>query len=185
MDGMKFIPQNALARRRLAAQLVCHYGPGNVNVNTGFTTFFSVPAAACANSGAPPFTSAGRVITCPQPGDDWVPWYVRADELADIAYPGCVLDDALPEPGALRPGEVTGSTVRIDWDPVPGATAYAVEYRTPDGNWQTVTPNPVINHTTVTGLTANTNYQIRVKALGSLCLLGSGWGGILNVTTGA
>jgi len=91
------------------------------------------------------------------------------------------------EPGGLAFNNITQNGATLNWQAVPGATSYSVQYRvTPNGAWVSPTPASTTFPTYNLGnLTANTGYEWRVR---SNCQFGqsSNWvTGSAFVTTGA
>lgn len=82
----------------------------------------------------------------------------------------------LPIPMNLTPGTVAQTTVQLNWDAAPQVDAYRVQKSVDAGvTWTAVSSGtggqPTANTTSVTGLTAATNYQFRVasfRALGAV-----------------
>lgn len=76
----------------------------------------------------------------------------------------------IPTPQNLTVGDLTATSVELDWDDVTGATEYLVEQAvSPFTTFTAVTSGnggePTDSNTTVTGLTTATGYQFRVKAI--------------------
>lgn len=76
----------------------------------------------------------------------------------------------LPSPQNVAPGVVTATTVALTWDAPPDADSYIVSSATtPFTTFTDVASGaggePTTNSTTVTGLTASTGYQFRVRAV--------------------
>lgn len=66
----------------------------------------------------------------------------------------------------LAAGTISATSVDVSWTAVAGATAYKVEHsESPFSSWTVVSPNPVTNSASVTGLTTATIYKIRVSAI--------------------
>ena len=63
----------------------------------------------------------------------------------------------------LKVSSISGSSVTLTWDAVPGATDYRVEYKTADGSWNYVltTGNAVKTEITIGGLESETTYSFR------------------------
>lgn len=73
----------------------------------------------------------------------------------------------IPTPQNVVVGTIAAVTVALDWDPVTGATAYAVERSVaPYTSWTAATATVDVPNSSasVTGLTAATPYKFRVKA---------------------
>ncbi|GHT13683.1 hypothetical protein FACS1894170_09940 [Planctomycetales bacterium] len=85
------------------------------------------------------------------------------------------LDDTPPvqppaTPTDLTAGVITETSVALSWTAVDGATSYALQYKTDDGDWADIPEDQItITDTSaiVTGLTAETEYQFRVNATNS------------------
>ncbi len=78
---------------------------------------------------------------------------------------------------------VTDSTATFNWSAVAGATSYAVQYRTLNGDWITVPGSPTTETSiTVSGLLPNTAYEWRMQVT---CVDGTGsWLAALDFNTG-
>lgn len=172
MDGLRLVPQDADTLQALAQQVQCwartpagKMDP-RVRLNTCWTKNLWVPAEVCAEYGAPPFTSKGAAITCPSEGDGQVPWYIMATDVEPLNPATCTSENALPTPTAVTPGTPTDTSVTVAWGAVTGAVAYQVQYRVAGAaTWTDVTPNPTTNSAELTGLTPNTAYEVRVRAV--------------------
>jgi hypothetical protein len=77
-------------------------------------------------------------------------------------------ESSLPElavPANLATGTMTTTTAPLTWDAVADAVSYHVQYKqTSAGTWTDFGTEPVTPSTTVTGLTASTSYDFRVRA---------------------
>ena len=68
---------------------------------------------------------------------------------------------------------ITNSSAVLNWNTLSGATSYSVQYKdASSGTWLDAPGNPYSTSTTsasITGLTASTNYQYKVAAIGPVC----------------
>ena len=72
----------------------------------------------------------------------------------------------LPNPQNVTVGTVAATTAALSWDPVTGATGYVVEKSvSPYTAWTTLAGTITGSSIAGTGLTANTAYKFRVKAI--------------------
>lgn len=66
----------------------------------------------------------------------------------------------------LAAGAITSTSVAVSWTPVVGADEYLVEYAvSPFSTWTEATPNPTVANKTISGLTAATQYRVRVSTI--------------------
>jgi len=70
----------------------------------------------------------------------------------------------LATPANAAAGTPTANAIPFSWDAVPNAETYTVSWR-PTGGSFTDIPDIVTTNTTVTGLTPDTDYELRVKAV--------------------
>ena len=83
-------------------------------------------------------------------------------------------------PTGLTASNITKESFDVSWNANSGVSSWNVRYRVADGQWTTATSNT--NQYAVTGLSAETNYEVQVQAdcgNGNL----SEWSESLNVTT--
>lgn len=196
MDGLRLIPKDGLALEALAQQVACWARTpggrmdGRVRLQTGWTAHLLVPAAVCAQYGAPPFTSQGNAITCPEDGDGQVPWYVEPDDVPGLNITDCTPLDPTPVPPLAAPtglaasGE-TASSIDLSWEAVAGADGYTVEYSSDGGTtWASVTATGASAQ--LTELAASTEYTVRVMATDSTgAAEDSPWSDAVTATTTA
>lgn len=82
--------------------------------------------------------------------------------------PGCPVapPTPLPAPAGLAAGTITATTIPVTWSAVTDAEGYEVRWA--PGGTTTWTVRPVVTATadTITGLTAETEYDIQVRAKG-------------------
>lgn len=76
----------------------------------------------------------------------------------------------VPSPLNLTAGTLTATTAQVLWSPVVGATAYYVEKSTDstdgtDGTWAHVSTDPTVANKSLTGLSASTQYWVRVSTI--------------------
>jgi large repetitive protein len=72
----------------------------------------------------------------------------------------------LAAPANVAAGTPTATDIPLTWDAVANATAYRIETSTDGTTWTPDATEPTTNSGTATGLTAATEYQLRVTALG-------------------
>lgn len=70
----------------------------------------------------------------------------------------------LAAPASPAAGTPTTTTIPFSWDAVANAETYTVDWRVPAGSWTSITGITLTNET-VTGLTPNQQYELRVKAV--------------------
>lgn len=95
-----------------------------------------------------------------------------ADGMTDSAWSTSLTQSTSAQPTLGTPtnaaaGTPTTTTIPFSWDAVTNAEAYTVDWRTsPSGAWTSITGITTTN-TTVTGLSPNVAYDLRVKATAS------------------
>lgn len=146
--------------------------PGTVTLMTGAPgsggTAVGTPANFTADAqGA--FTAAAVVVPEAQATGDYHLVATDGTLTSDDTAITVTAAAALPQVTGLAAGTVTTTTVDLSWtatDPVP--TAYHVQYRTPagTGTWTDYATDPTTTTLTVDGLTAATEYEFQVKAVG-------------------
>ena len=72
----------------------------------------------------------------------------------------------LDAPTGVAAGTATATDIPLTWDAVTGATAYRVESSTDGTTWTPDPTEPTDPAGSATGLTPETEYQLRVTALG-------------------
>jgi hypothetical protein len=78
----------------------------------------------------------------------------------------------------------TASTAQVNWNTILGASSYILSYKVNNTNtWSHVTT--ISNHANLTGLIANSTYQVRVKALFSSCSQESNYSVTTTFVTGS
>jgi hypothetical protein len=81
----------------------------------------------------------------------------------------------------LNTSNLTFSGVTLNWAAVNGATSYSVRYKLSTSTiWTPVIPDPTVNSTTLSGLSANSNYNWEVVAN---CIAGPGSAAASTFTT--
>lgn len=131
-----------------------------------------------------------RIYRCRANGDitaNFTDGEFTTSQVAGVGYP--LLDDTndllysifrretsealslTPEPNPLQsplnlaPGTLTATGVALTWTPVVGADEYVVEKAvSPFTTWTSAGANPTVANLAVTGLTASTQYKIRVSS---------------------
>lgn len=73
----------------------------------------------------------------------------------------------IPAPQNLTVGALTATGATVSWNLVPQATSYKVEWAKDVANptYTVVTPAPTAGTSTISGLTANTDYVVRVSSV--------------------
>lgn len=156
-------PQFGPTDRRLAAQLLCHYGAANVNVVTGLRTSFTISKATCDRVGPPPFTSQGNPITCPS-NDNGVSYTITESDVPALTYPGCQVIPVLAAPTGVSANPYD-TMVELTWTPVPGVARYGIRYKPATASTWTTT-NTKDDHLRIDGLTNGLEYDFQVRSLG-------------------
>jgi hypothetical protein len=191
LDQLRFIPQNAATLQALAQQVLCWArkpngrSDGRVRTGTAWNTHIVVPAAVCAEYGAPTFTAmdGAQTIACPAEGDGQVTYYIFESDVPPLNIADCSPLTLLPTPAGLAAGTITDDSIAVSWTAAAGATGYNVRYRVaPAGAWTVVTATGT--STTITGLTVGTAYHVQVQATDSTGEFGpSLWSASINATT--
>lgn len=89
----------------------------------------------------------------------------------------------LAGPAGIVAGTITANSIEVNWDDLVGATSYQVQYKkATDTGWTTFGTEPTASVQVVSGLTALTAYNFRVRGRNSTGALGS-WSTTLNATT--
>lgn len=111
--------------------------------------------------------------------------YLRSDYSATITATTGTDVEPLPVPANVAAGTPTDTEIPLSWDAVTGADGYIVEWSPQGaGTWTPVTS--ATTSTTITGLTAETTYDIRVAATDSTGAMGqSDWSPVTQATTAA
>jgi hypothetical protein len=93
---------------------------------------------------------------------------------------GCTGGDGCNSPSGLTISNITQTTASANWNMVSGATSFSFEYKPNSGSNWTIISTSTLNKN-ITGLTAGTLYNTRVKAT---CSSGSSaYSAIVNFTT--
>ena len=82
-------------------------------------------------------------------------------------------------PTGLAVSSVTTNSAQVSWNAVAGGQNYILEYRAAGGSW--VANNYAATSTSLSGLSAATSYEVRVKA--ECAELNSGFSGVASFTT--
>ena len=85
---------------------------------------------------------------------------IHADFEENVTVDTCYTPTAL----TVDPNSITSSSASLSWTSGYNETAWEIEYKTDDdANWSSV--NVTTNPYTLSGLTANTTYKVRIKAI--------------------
>lgn len=200
--GMPLVlqPIDQVAKVQLAQQLACwaktasgmtdpavQYGTCCVSPTGETLGRWTIPDSLCATYGALPFTgNNGETITCPPAGAaEYMPYYIYDEDVAATDPNTCVALEALAVPANLAAGTPTATEIPLTWDAVANANGYTVGYSDDGGatwNEQTFAASPG----TLTGLTASTEYTIRIRATDSTGQYNSSdWSATITATTTA
>lgn len=176
LDQLRLIPQDEDTLRALSQQVLCWARRDGrpdtrVKIGTGWNSHVVVPPGLCQVYGAPSFTSLGQAITCPEPGEGQKTYYITADDVTPINIADCTPIDQLPAPTGLGTDGITDTAITVNWTGVAGADGYTVEWSTDGAEWTAQAAGDVGTYQ-ITGLTAETAYQIRVKATDSTGAMG-------------
>lgn len=75
---------------------------------------------------------------------------------------GCTPEDYMDAPQNLHVDGITSTKIKLGWDVIPNAAGYQIIYKPTGGS--NLKANTITNSKTLSGLTPNTNYLIRVRA---------------------
>jgi len=174
-------PIDQVAKRELAQQLACwaRAANGSTDVAVQFGTCcvsptgetlgrWTIPNDLCTTYGELPFTgNNGEEIVCPPTGSaEYVSYYIYDSDVDPIDIDTCTPLVALAAPTALAAGTPTDTTIPLTWTASANANGYTVSYSSDSGTtWSEVqaTSSPF----TLTGLTPETDYTIRIRATDS------------------
>jgi len=191
-------PIDQTAKKELAQQLHCwaRAANGMTDVAVQFGTCcvsptgqtlgrWTIPNDLCTEYGPLPFTgNNGETITCPPTGSaEYVSYYIYDEDVDPINVDTCTPLTPLAAPTALAAGTPTDTTIPLTWTASPNANGYTVSYSTDSGTtWLEVqaTASPF----TLTGLTPDTAYTIRIRATDSTnAFAKSPWTATVTATT--
>lgn len=191
-------PIDQAAKAQLAQQLACwaRTASGMTDVAVQFGTCcvsptgqtlgrWTIPNELCATYGPLPFTgNDGETIVCPPTGSaEYVSYYIYDDDVDPINVATCTPLTALAAPTALAAGTPTDTTIPLTWTASANADMYEVAYSSDGGTtWLEVdaTGSPF----TLTGLTPETTYTIRIRAFSSTdAFAKSPWTSTVTATT--
>lgn len=176
-------PIDQKAKAQLAQQLACwakmdngmtdpavQYGTCCVSPTGQTLGRWTIPDGLCDEYGALPFTgNGGQTIVCPPTQAEIMPYYIYDSDVNPFDPNTCVqIPEPLPAVTGLAASAVTETGMTLTWAAVTGADGYAVQYSANGGaTWTAVSPAPTSATVTLSGLTANTTYTIRVRATDS------------------
>lgn len=93
---------------------------------------------------------------------------------------------ALAAPAGLDGGTTTATTIPATWTAVASATGYILRYRVQGTTTWTTRTQVAVPNDTITGLTANTTYDLQVMTKGNgTTTADSDWSATVNATTAA
>jgi Fibronectin type III domain len=190
--GLSLIPEDGNVSYALATQLFCwaQTEDGVIDPRIQFLTckagrYYYIPPEVCADYGPLPFTSEGNEITCDPDATHQMDRTIWPEDIAPLNVDTCTGEGVtLATPTGVTAGTVTDTEISLTWTGVPGAAEYTVRHRTEGGAWTEVTS--VTPDATIGGLTAETTYEIQVKASNTEGgYTDSAWSASLFVTTTA
>lgn len=174
-------PIDQVAKMELAQQLACwaraangmtdvavQYGTCCVSPTGETLGRWTIPNDLCTTYGELPFTgNNGETIVCPPTGSaEYVSYYIYDEDVDPIDVDTCVPLVPLAAPTALAAGTPTTTTIPLTWTASPNANGYTVAYSSDAGvTWSEV--QAVASPFTLTGLTPDTAYTIRIRATDS------------------
>lgn len=174
-------PIDQTAKQQLAQQLACwakmdngmtdpavQYGTCCVSPTGETLGRWTIPDGLCTEYGAFPFTgNNGATITCPPEQAEIMPYYIYDADVDPMNPNTC---EAIPEPlpmvTDLAVENITDTSMDVTWTAVAGADGYTIQYSADGGQtWTSVaaTASPQA----LSGLTAGTEYTIRIRATDS------------------
>lgn len=170
--GLSLIPEDAATKFALATQLHCwsKQPNGMSDPRIEYLTckaggYYYIPPEVCdAGYGELPFTSEGNPIVCDPEATHQMDRTIWPEDIAPLNVDTCTgAGVVLATPTNLAAGTLTATTAPVTWNAVPGAVSYTLRYRQAgSGAWTeqtSATPSA-----TISGLTAETSYEIQVKA---------------------
>jgi len=191
-------PIDQIAKKELAQQLACwaraangltdvavQYGTCCVSPTGETLGRWTIPNDLCTTYGELPFTgNNGETIVCPPVGSaEYVSYYIYDEDVDPIDVDTCTPLVALDAPTALAAGTPTDTTIPLTWVASANANGYTVSYSSDSGTtWLEVqaTGSPF----TLTGLTPETTYTIRIRATDSTNTFAkSPWTSTVTATT--
>jgi hypothetical protein len=191
-------PIDQTAKKELAQQLACwaRAANGMTDVAVQFGTCcvsptgetlgrWTIPNDLCTTYGEFPFTgNNGETIVCPPTGSaEYVSYYIYDSDVDPIDVDTCVPLVPLDAPTDLTAGTPTDTTIPLTWTASANADGYTVAYSSDGGvTWLEVqaTASPF----TLTGLTPETEYTIRIRATDSTNTFAkSAWTATVTATT--
>jgi hypothetical protein len=191
-------PIDQIAKKELAQQLACwaraangltdvavQYGTCCVSPTGETLGRWTIPNDLCTTYGELPFTgNNGETIVCPPVGSaEYISYYIYDEDVDPIDVDTCTPLVALAAPTALAAGTPTDTTIPLTWTASPNANGYTVSYSSDSGTtWLEVqaTASPF----TLTGLTPETTYTIRIRATDSTNTFAkSPWTATVTATT--
>ncbi|MFF9265838.1 fibronectin type III domain-containing protein [Streptomyces longwoodensis] len=132
----------------------------------GNLPYFYIPSGVCGGAGPLTLTPGGDAITCPTSGNATLVEPVDAN-VSGVNPNTC---QTIEEPGGLAgSGSPTATTIPVQWNAPDGPppTGYRLAWRKDGttGAWSYKIVPGIQRVATITGLTANTAYDIKVQAL--------------------
>jgi hypothetical protein len=191
-------PIDQTAKAELAQQLACwaRTATGFTDVAVQFGTCcvsptgetlgrWTIPNDLCTTYGPLPFTgNNGETITCPPTGSaEYVSYYIYDADVDPIDVDTCTPLVALAAPTALAAGTPTDTTIPLTWTASANADGYTVSYSS-DGGTTWLEVQATASPFTLTGLTPETEYTIRIRATDSTNTFAkSPWTATVTATT--
>jgi hypothetical protein len=172
--GLSLIPEDGATRTAVAQQLACwaRQDNGLTDPRIRYLTckaggYYYIPPEVCAAGYGPlPFTSEGNEIVCDPEAVHQMDRTIWPEDVAPINVDTCTTEGVqLATPTGLILSDITDTGATLAWNAVPGASGYEVQVREATGDWgaATTVTDPTY---ALTGLTAGTAYQVRVRAIG-------------------
>lgn len=136
---------------------------------SSYTVEYRAGTSGAFTAFTPDATGPAQTITGLTAGTSYQFRVIAKDPQWTDSLPSATVTAAtnLAAPGAFTAGTPTTTTIPLTWSTVAGATSYRLEYKlaSEPTTWTTFTPDPTTGAATITGLTADTAYDLRVKAL--------------------
>lgn len=192
-------PIDQTAKLQLAQQLACwakmdngltdpavQYGTCCVSPTGQTLGRWTIPDGMCTEYGAFPFTgNNGQAITCPPTQAEIMPYYIHDADVDPMNPNTCEpIPEPLPAVTDLAASDITATGMTLTWTAVDGADGYTIQYSADGGEtWTRV--DAAASPQALTGLVANTDYTIRIRATDSTGVALAGpWASITATTEG-
>lgn len=191
-------PIDQIAKMELAQQLACwartasgmtdvavQYGTCCVSPTGETLGRWTIPNALCETYGPLPFTgNDGEEIVCPPIGSaEYVSYYIYDDDVDPINVDTCEPLVALLAPTDFAAGTPTDTTIPLTWTASANADGYEIAYSA-DGGVTWLEVDAASSPYTLTGLTPETEYTLRIRATSSTnAFAKSAWTANITATT--